>query len=688
MKITVKVFQDAQTLQTKTFDEGVFRIGRSEFSDIVLADDKISRSQVELRVNETAVYFTNMASPGSVKLNGRSKETGEIADGDELSVGPYLLLIGYGGEDEQPVPEPAAEMPAEEGAAPAEGLMEGFLPDGEAQEAAQGFGNAEPQPELESPAEPAGSFASIGAIDTDVEAKPVVAKLVFTEGPKKGEELTLEAYEVSFGRSKKADIFLDDEKLSRLHAKITRVGMGFRLIDLESHNGTFVNGMRVLEHPLASFDEIQLGSTKIRFLIHDVLAGLDKNQVGTSLMQTGAGVDQTESVMMGGALAPDQAFEVAAHGGDQLLEVPPVAEPMASSPMRNRRNQMLIGAVIGLLVVYLLLPNGERKTTVPGTEGVVADKAADVKIPPSMPKEYGELSEDLQRSIEGSYNSALKAADAQDWESAVGHLKSIHENLPYYKKSRELADKYAKKLKEKQVAVAQEKAKNDEKQDLAMYLQEGIEYLKEGDFERAGEAFNSAIVIDPSNAIAAKGLRAADAKVRDISQLPPEVDPEMEKKRAVLELFQRAVAALQQKQYQEAINNAEQARKVELKNDTQYLNEAKQIIDQARMLQKEEFEPFLISAKEKFAEGDYNGSRNLCEEMLKKDPSYEEASSCVLRARKNLNRLAKEAYTHGYILESMNRIEEAKQYWNRAKTYVRQGDEYYDKVVRKLDYYQ
>ena len=106
------------------------------------------------------------------------------------------------------------------------------------------------------------------------------------------------------------------------------------------------------------------------------------------------------------------------------------------------------------------------------------------------------------------------------------------------------------------------------------------------------------------------------------------------------------------------------------------------------MLQKEEFEPFLIQAKEKYAEGDYNASRDLCEEMVRRDGAYEEAKECVLKAKKQLNRLAKEAYTHGYILESMNRIEEAKQYWNRAKNYVRSGDEYFDKVNKKLDYYQ
>ncbi len=692
MKLTLKVFENGQAVVSKTLGEGVFRLGRSEFCDVVLPNDTVSRSHVEIRVNEASIYFTNMSGPGQLRVNGHALETGEIADGDELLIGPYKILLLHGGVD--------ASAGQEQAANPLAG-------DGQLAEAdGGGFGSSDP---AETPLESGGdvfvpiqdmapegsSAASIGRMDTDVEAKPVVAKLVFTEGPKKGEELVLDAYEVTFGRSKKADVYLDDERLSRVHCKIARVGLGFRLVDLESHNGTFVNGMRVLEHPLSSFDEIEIGSTKIRFLIHDILLpGFEGNQSTNVVGLPSTGMGQTESVAIA-AIGAEKLAEmgVGAHGPGEVYDLPsdyPVEGEVAKRPAMSRRTQILVGAVVGLLLVYLVLPSGDSsKDPKLGAPGVsTSDKTANVKVPPAMPKEYSELGEDAARNVEGHYNSALKAADAQDFESAVAHLKSIHDSLPYYKKSRELLEKYQKKVKEKQIADAQEKAKNDEKQDLAMYLQDGIEYLKEGDFEKAGESFNSAIVIDPTNPIAAKGLRAADAKVRDMEQLPPEVDPETEKKKAVLALFQKAVAALQQKQYQEAINTAEQIRKIELKGDTQYLNEAKQVIDQAKVLQKEEFEPFLIAAKEKFAEGDYNESRNLCEEMLKKDSSYEEARECVLKAKKNLNRLAKEAYTHGYILESMNRIEEAKQYWNRAKNYVRQGDDYFDKVNRKLEYYQ
>ena len=74
--------------------------------------------------------------------------------------------------------------------------------------------------------------------------------------------------------------------------------------------------------------------------------------------------------------------------------------------------------------------------------------------------------------------------------------------------------------------------------------------------------------------------------------------------------------------------------------------------------------------------------------MVKKDPGYTDALELLQKTKKQLNRLAKEAYIQGYILESMNRIEEAKQFWRKAMGYGRAGDEYFDKANKKLEQYQ
>jgi ABC transport system ATP-binding/permease protein len=69
-----------------------------------------------------------------------------------------------------------------------------------------------------------------------------------------------------FGRSDDVDILLSDPVVSRRHAMIESGPKGYRLLDLHSKSGSFVNGRRFDEHDLVIGDQIQLGPF---FFIYD-----------------------------------------------------------------------------------------------------------------------------------------------------------------------------------------------------------------------------------------------------------------------------------------------------------------------------------------------------------------------------------------------------------------------------------
>jgi tetratricopeptide (TPR) repeat protein len=96
---------------------------------------------------------------------------------------------------------------------------------------------------------------------------------------------------------------------------------------------------------------------------------------------------------------------------------------------------------------------------------------------------------------------------------------------------------------------------------------------------------------------------------------------------------------------------------------------------------------FLQSAESKYNSGNFNQARDICEELLKREPANESARRLNERAKRSLAALAEDAYDYGILFESLNRIEEAKSYWNRAMQYVRPGDPLYDRVKAKLDRY-
>src|SRR5438105_9653804 len=79
-----------------------------------------------------------------------------------------------------------------------------------------------------------------------------------TEGPLTGSRLTL-------GRAEPADVVINDQSLSRVHASINRDGDRVWIIDEGSTNGSLVNGAAVpaFGTPLRDGDEIYLGNTTI-----------------------------------------------------------------------------------------------------------------------------------------------------------------------------------------------------------------------------------------------------------------------------------------------------------------------------------------------------------------------------------------------------------------------------------------
>jgi len=79
--------------------------------------------------------------------------------------------------------------------------------------------------------------------------------------------------EVTFGRSRGATVMLDHEKVSRMHARLWRTGERFQIEDLESRNGTRVNGERITgTQPISPGDEIVIGPATIVLTIASQVA--------------------------------------------------------------------------------------------------------------------------------------------------------------------------------------------------------------------------------------------------------------------------------------------------------------------------------------------------------------------------------------------------------------------------------
>ena len=94
-------------------------------------------------------------------------------------------------------------------------------------------------------------------------------RLLAIAGPLKDSTLPLPDGEVTLGRDPTNGLPIADLSVSRKHCSLRQEEGRFRVTDLESRNGTLVNGLSVKEQWLRHGDEIAIGDSAFLFLLED-----------------------------------------------------------------------------------------------------------------------------------------------------------------------------------------------------------------------------------------------------------------------------------------------------------------------------------------------------------------------------------------------------------------------------------
>jgi Nif-specific regulatory protein len=92
-------------------------------------------------------------------------------------------------------------------------------------------------------------------------------RLVAISGPLEGTVRAITDGPLSLGRDTANQIMIGDSAVSRQHCTISQVSPGvYEISDLESHNGTFVNGVQINRTPIRHGDRIRVGTSEFVFL--------------------------------------------------------------------------------------------------------------------------------------------------------------------------------------------------------------------------------------------------------------------------------------------------------------------------------------------------------------------------------------------------------------------------------------
>lgn len=114
------------------------------------------------------------------------------------------------------------------------------------------------------------------------------AYLVVLAGSNVGAMYKIDGGELLIGRAKTVNVRLDDDGVSRRHARVVQKDGEVVIEDCQSANGTFVNGSRVVACTLKDGDKIRIGATTIlKFSYHDRLDETFQKQMYEAALRDG-----------------------------------------------------------------------------------------------------------------------------------------------------------------------------------------------------------------------------------------------------------------------------------------------------------------------------------------------------------------------------------------------------------------
>ncbi len=163
-----------------------------------------------------------------------------------------------------------------------------------------------------------------------------MAKLILSLDGMVLREFKLEKNTVTIGRKPHNDLQIDNLAVSGEHARLSMIGADVFLEDLDSTNGTQVNGQPVKRQLLQDGDLVELGKYKLKFMAEGAAkaaAGAPQEDFEKTMVIRPGGVKPTAPAALPAA-APGATPSYRA--GDTVMELPPAAAPAAAPAAEAR----------------------------------------------------------------------------------------------------------------------------------------------------------------------------------------------------------------------------------------------------------------------------------------------------------------------------------------------------------------
>lgn len=367
-------------------DKDVFVIGRSQRSDLRLDDKNVSREHAVITRRNERFYIQDRGSRNNTLVNGTAiTKQVAIKEEDRIGLGPYELVFLVAGSARDRQDDDSRTR-----------FMSGSAPDSKPRPPERKLGRS--------------------ALRYGLEA---------VEGPLKGHTWRDWSGELTIGRNQDSTVTVPDDAASGAHARITQEEGVFSVEDLQSSNGTFVDGVRVQKSRIRNNAKIRVGVSTFVFTVSDP----EKHKFRLALTAAAVLFIITLSAVVV-LLLPDDNLAPVIQQGDRLLRS---GNFRGAKEQYERALRMKPGDEMAKKQLALAVDLIKRDETLAkardAAEKEQYDTALEICAQLLRQSPQYKAAKELEAVI-GLVRDAQSAIDARNWEDAIRLLTKARESYP------------------------------------------------------------------------------------------------------------------------------------------------------------------------------------------------------------------------------------------------------------------
>ena len=714
-------------------------VGRSDDCHIILEDQQISRHHAMLFWSNDCLNIKKLSDLGSIYINGVEQKEVSIKQGDKVSILDYVILAsdlptnGERIQDSPLIDEPTAIM--EGPIIEPEPILEDNIPEPEENEEATEVFNEEieasddgseaDEGEFEENEDSAGddefaggfeeenSFSTDGANGDESEDEfnedlgfggdddgfsddsgfggddedstqvyQSFAKyyLIIDGEYAPFDKYQIEDSEIYIGRDpEKCQIVLNDPEVSGRHALIKKTLVNCTIEDLDSSNGTIFNGERINKSELGNNDNFQIGSTIFTVKISSDLIESEKDM----LMP----VDDNQEVEVEEVVEEEVDYNEldTAGGGDFSLE--PSEEKSLFKRIWKDPKKRRIAIVVGLLLVILLL--SEEESGKKPASKAKADKGKETKVEEKKAEQKKELPPEVIAKLEENYALALAKYEGGEYYEAKEYLEIIRSIDPTYKDTETLRKLVQQGHEELLRLKAEEQAEKERKKrqlKVKALLEKTQEAVKNREVQVAESLFSQILELDPENIDVPQLKLEIEAYQANEKRKKEEEQRKKALRKAMVDALSPGKTLFLKEEWYKAVDRLSKfTQKPNIDEDL--MKEATDMLKQAKVNLSAQINPLLGRARS-YREGqDLKRAYETYGEVLKYDPSNEEALTEREKIFDSLRTRSMKVYREALISESLSLFEEAREKFEEVQQISPVNSEYYNKATERLKNY-